>query len=135
MIKQIGLPLRGRPILLITRMITDRIGLHSVLLPLHKICPMLYFCNCICNCLGSFHSTKIPVRNFGNSTSVPNGTVHSGCTDPNQGTARLVIVLNVLTIFMPLPSASTRHYTITKQFIQLCKVYNSHLFVISQTCF
>ena len=34
MIKQIGLPLRGRPILLITRMITDRIGLHSILLPL-----------------------------------------------------------------------------------------------------
>ena len=34
MIKQIGLPLRGRPILLLTRMITDRIGLHSVLLPL-----------------------------------------------------------------------------------------------------
>ena len=34
MIKQIGLPLRGRPILLITRMIADRIGLHSVLLPL-----------------------------------------------------------------------------------------------------
>ena len=33
-IKQIGLPLPGRPILLITRMITDRIGLHSVLLPL-----------------------------------------------------------------------------------------------------
>ena len=27
-------PLRGRPILLITRMVTDRIGLHSVLLPL-----------------------------------------------------------------------------------------------------
>ena len=34
MIKQIGPPLRGRPILLITRTITDRIGLHSVLLPL-----------------------------------------------------------------------------------------------------
>ena len=33
-IKQIGLPLRGRPILLITHMITARIGLHSVLLPL-----------------------------------------------------------------------------------------------------
>ena len=33
-IKQIGLPLRGRPILLITRMITDRIGLHPVVLPL-----------------------------------------------------------------------------------------------------
>ena len=33
-IKQIGLPLRGRPILLITRMITNRIGPHSVLLPL-----------------------------------------------------------------------------------------------------
>ena len=36
-IKQIGLPLRGRPILLITRMITDRIGLHLVLLPLLTI--------------------------------------------------------------------------------------------------
>ena len=36
-IKQIGLPLRGRPILLITRMITDRIGLHSVLLPLQIV--------------------------------------------------------------------------------------------------
>ena len=35
-IKQMGLPLRGRPILLISRMITDRIGLHSVLLPLHN---------------------------------------------------------------------------------------------------
>ena len=34
MIKQIGLPLRSRLILLITRMITDRTGLHSVLLPL-----------------------------------------------------------------------------------------------------
>ena len=33
-IKQIGLLLRGRPILLITRMITDRIRLHSVLLKL-----------------------------------------------------------------------------------------------------
>ena len=37
-IKQIGLPLRGRPILLITRMITDQIGLHSVLLPLRIKC-------------------------------------------------------------------------------------------------
>ena len=35
MIKQIGLLLRGGPILLITRrVITDPIGLHSVLLPL-----------------------------------------------------------------------------------------------------
>ena len=33
-IKQFRLPLRGRLMLLITRMITDRIGLHSVLLPL-----------------------------------------------------------------------------------------------------
>ena len=33
-IKQIGLPLGGRPILLITRMITDRIGRHEVLFPL-----------------------------------------------------------------------------------------------------
>ena len=32
--KQIGLPLRGPPSLLVTRMITDPIGLHSVLLPL-----------------------------------------------------------------------------------------------------
>ena len=32
--KQSGLPLRGRPIFFTTRMITDRIGLHSVLLPL-----------------------------------------------------------------------------------------------------
>ena len=35
--KQIGLPLRGRPILLITRIITDQIGLHLVLLPLLNI--------------------------------------------------------------------------------------------------
>ena len=34
LIKQIGLSLRGHPILLITRMITDQTGLHSVLLPL-----------------------------------------------------------------------------------------------------
>ena len=33
-INKIGLPFRGRPILLMTRMIRDRIGLHSVLLPL-----------------------------------------------------------------------------------------------------
>ena len=33
--QQIGLPLRGRPILLISRMITDRIGIHSVLLPFY----------------------------------------------------------------------------------------------------
>ena len=31
---QIGLTLRGHPILLITHMITDRIGFHSVLYPL-----------------------------------------------------------------------------------------------------
>ena len=33
-VTHIKLPLRGRPILLITRMITDRTGLHSFLLPL-----------------------------------------------------------------------------------------------------
>ena len=33
-ITQIGLPLRGRPGLLIPRMITDQVGFHSVLLPL-----------------------------------------------------------------------------------------------------
>ena len=47
-IEQIGLPLRGRPILLITRMITDRIGLHSVLLPLRIsvvfICLVWFLC-------------------------------------------------------------------------------------------
>ena len=42
MIKQIGLPLRGCLILLITRMITDRIGLHSVLLLLHRGIIFLY---------------------------------------------------------------------------------------------
>ena len=34
LIKQIGLPLRGRLILLTTRLIADRVGLHSVPLPL-----------------------------------------------------------------------------------------------------
>ena len=33
MSEQIGLSLRGRPILFVTRMITDRLGFHSVLLP------------------------------------------------------------------------------------------------------
>ena len=42
-IKQIGLPLRGRPILLITRMNKDRIGLHSVLLPLLSRRTQTYF--------------------------------------------------------------------------------------------
>ena len=37
MIKQIGLPLLRRPIVLITGMITDRIGLHSVLLSLQSV--------------------------------------------------------------------------------------------------
>ena len=49
-IKQIGLPLRGRPILSITRMITNRIGPHSVLLPLlitfTFIAPFLLLSNC-----------------------------------------------------------------------------------------
>ena len=35
MIKQIGLPLRGCPILFITRMITDRIGRNEVLLQIN----------------------------------------------------------------------------------------------------
>ena len=50
MIKQIGLPLRGRLILLITRKITDRIGLHSVQLPLLIIIILLLT-------LGSIYST------------------------------------------------------------------------------
>ena len=45
--KQIGLPLRGRPILLITHMITDRIGLHSVLLPLLMGCIFLFSNTCV----------------------------------------------------------------------------------------
>ena len=45
MIKQIGLPLHGRLILLITRMITERIGLHSVLLPLQIIKVMRQLCD------------------------------------------------------------------------------------------
>ena len=50
MIKQIGLPLRGRPILLIIRMITDRIGLHSVLLPLLIIISVIIFIITIITC-------------------------------------------------------------------------------------
>ena len=50
MIKQIGLPLRGRLILLITCKITDRIGLHSVQLPLLLIIILLFT-------LGSIYST------------------------------------------------------------------------------
>ena len=42
---QIGLPLRGRQILLITRMITDRTGLHSALLPLFIECYVSYISN------------------------------------------------------------------------------------------
>ena len=38
-IKQIGPPLLDRPTLLITCMITDRRGLHSVLLPLQTLVP------------------------------------------------------------------------------------------------
>ena len=55
MIKQIELPLRGRPILFITRMImiTDRIGLHSVLLPLLITCILHIFTSYVlCPCLG-----------------------------------------------------------------------------------
>ena len=37
--KQIGLPLSGRPILFITRMITDIIELHSVLLVVFSVTP------------------------------------------------------------------------------------------------
>ena len=42
-IKQIRLPLRGRQILLITRMITDQFGLHSVLLPIYRLHKSSYF--------------------------------------------------------------------------------------------
>ena len=48
--KQIGLPLHGRPILLIIRMITDRIGLHSVLLPLLIIISIIIIIITIITC-------------------------------------------------------------------------------------
>ena len=44
MIKQIKLPQLGPPILLSTRMITDRIGLHSVVLPLLIVAVMIPSC-------------------------------------------------------------------------------------------
>ena len=47
MIKQIGLPLRDRPIFLINLMITDRKGLHSVLLPLLMGCIFLFSNTCV----------------------------------------------------------------------------------------
>jgi len=40
---------------------------------------------------GAFHSTKTPVWNCG-KFHVPNGMVHSGCTDLTQAIAHLVIV-------------------------------------------
>ena len=72
-IKQIGLPLHGRPILLTTRMITDRIGLHSVLLPLLIILvikqiglplrgrPILLITRMITDRIG-LHSVLLPLR-------------------------------------------------------------------------
>ena len=71
MIKQIGLPLRGRPILLITRMITDRIGLHSVLLPLLIIIIiiMIIIIIIIIHCLIFFLLDAL---------LIPNGVVVSG---------------------------------------------------------
>ena len=50
-IKQIRLPLRGGPILSITCMITDRIGLHSVLLPLLSTLRSKNQGSYICRCL------------------------------------------------------------------------------------
>ena len=44
MIKQSGLPQLGPPILLSTGMITDRIGLHSVVLPLLIVAVMIPSC-------------------------------------------------------------------------------------------
>ena len=41
---------------------------------------------------GAFQSTKNSGLNF-RKFHVPNGMIHSGCTDPTQATARLVIVL------------------------------------------
>ena len=59
--KQIGFPLRGRPILLITRMITDRIGLHSVLLPLLIIVKRMFLFPCFFYLIShlSFYRSKI----------------------------------------------------------------------------
>ena len=57
-IKQIGLPLRGRPILLITRIIIDRIGRHEVLLTIN------HNFNKICNIIGYFLIKTQEIRNF-----------------------------------------------------------------------
>ena len=47
--RQFRLPLRGHPVLLITRMITDRIRLHSVLLPYKSIENAVYCLNGYCH--------------------------------------------------------------------------------------
>ena len=51
-INKIGRPRSGSPICLITRMITDRIGRHKVLLPIN------HDFNKICDILGSFFESK-----------------------------------------------------------------------------
>ena len=78
-IKQIGLPLRGRPILLITRMITDRIGLHSVLLPYH-----LWYFKIVSN-FTRLTAREITYNNFGISLVVfmPNITTNHAITYTN----------------------------------------------------
>ena len=57
---QIGLPLRGRLILLITRMITDRIGLHSALLQLIN----LSFARRVWQLVYSIHTTGLWVSSL-----------------------------------------------------------------------
>ena len=49
--------------------------------------------SCVKKSLGAFHSTKIPVWDFGHSTCPTERSCDSGCTDPTLATARLVIVL------------------------------------------
>ena len=79
MIKQIGLSLRGRPILLITSMITDRIGLHLVLLPLLIIIIIIVIFIIISTVTGSIfsrHASKPQVQGTKTATAVKTSLVN-----------------------------------------------------------
>ena len=63
---------------------------HITLEKVHSEC--IYHESCIWGHYGYFPFNKnsgLKFRKF----NLPNGAVHSGCTDPTQATARLVIVL------------------------------------------
>ena len=105
MIKQIGLPLRGRPILMITRMITDRIGLHSVLLPL-LITTNTISSNLVGALTASSFTNRVVIEQC-NRTIGCNRTVtlanHITCTVPNPP-IREVITKTIATTTLTLPN-------------------------------